>query len=533
VAIKWRALAAVPGKSRNNRVYSEKVLRETVGQWEGKPFLLDHDLHDVREKCVGIISHSNYGEDKCRDGSTKKGLWLEGFGRVSKPLFERMQDNPQYPAIVKSTSIGAAGEGKMFNTFGGDTGVVIDRLMPEEFSCVSIPGIPESHLASVDRIEEAYRKGNLFNFGETKLSEQDNRTDGNTIPGSPDAKFLPLGTGAPYFNPPPTLAPTDSTTAQHARGARGEECFRKAPLKRVELSDGSVVCYQPSTAIEGRRPMSTRRSELPSAMTNWRGPNVLKQEETKFPVDNTVLQYDPLTHKTTEVKREQLGMGGNTLGALGLGRMSAQPPAVKDQFGGMGPAGTGPMQPRADTPTVMSYGQIANMAPGGKMPPYPPVKPVDIPRTAKSMSAGVNVGAIGGQTPPSDDDTTAGDTGRSETKIASSLFYDPEEYLTKEEEELLDEVFSIPDEEWANFEMDAIVSMAEGSVHEWIEAKKKNWIAGAIRHPGALRKALGVKGDEPIPVSRLQAAAKSKDPKMRRRAILALTLRKLHRKRAK
>jgi hypothetical protein len=54
---------------------------------------------------------------------------------------------------------------------------------------------------------------------------------------------------------------------------------------------------------------------------------------------------------------------------------------------------------------------------------------------------------------------------------------------------------------------------------------KKNWIAGAISKPGALRKTLGAKGDQPIPRAKLEAAAK-KSGKTGQRARLALTLRK-------
>lgn len=36
----------------------------------------------------------------------------------------------------------------------------------------------------------------------------------------------------------------------------------------------------------------------------------------------------------------------------------------------------------------------------------------------------------------------------------------------------------------------------------------KNWIAGAIKKPGALRKELGAKKGEPIPAKKLAAAAK-------------------------
>jgi len=54
----------------------------------------------------------------------------------------------------------------------------------------------------------------------------------------------------------------------------------------------------------------------------------------------------------------------------------------------------------------------------------------------------------------------------------------------------------------------------------------KNWIAGAIKKPGALRASLGVKGDKPIPAKKLAAAAK-KPGKMGQRARLAETLKGL------
>lgn len=52
------------------------------------------------------------------------------------------------------------------------------------------------------------------------------------------------------------------------------------------------------------------------------------------------------------------------------------------------------------------------------------------------------------------------------------------------------------------------------------------WIAGAIKHKGALRKSLGVKEGQKIPAKKLAAAAK-KPGKMGQRARLAQTLRKL------
>ena len=51
----------------------------------------------------------------------------------------------------------------------------------------------------------------------------------------------------------------------------------------------------------------------------------------------------------------------------------------------------------------------------------------------------------------------------------------------------------------------------------------KNWIAGAIKKPGALRKELGAKKGAPIPAKNLAAAAK-KPGKLGQRARLAETL---------
>jgi len=54
----------------------------------------------------------------------------------------------------------------------------------------------------------------------------------------------------------------------------------------------------------------------------------------------------------------------------------------------------------------------------------------------------------------------------------------------------------------------------------------EKWIQKAIKKPGALRQAIGVKKGEKIPAGKLAAAAK-KPGKMGQRARLAQTLRKL------
>lgn len=57
-----------------------------------------------------------------------------------------------------------------------------------------------------------------------------------------------------------------------------------------------------------------------------------------------------------------------------------------------------------------------------------------------------------------------------------------------------------------------------------------NWIGSAIKHPGALHKALGVPMGKKVPKSKLSAAAHSSNPLMRRRAVLAETLGRMRRR---
>lgn len=51
----------------------------------------------------------------------------------------------------------------------------------------------------------------------------------------------------------------------------------------------------------------------------------------------------------------------------------------------------------------------------------------------------------------------------------------------------------------------------------------KNWIAGSIKHPGALHKQLGIKSGKKIPTKKIEAAAK-KGGLLGKRANLAKTL---------
>lgn len=55
----------------------------------------------------------------------------------------------------------------------------------------------------------------------------------------------------------------------------------------------------------------------------------------------------------------------------------------------------------------------------------------------------------------------------------------------------------------------------------------KKWIQGAIKHPGALHKQLGISANKSIPHRVLQIASK-KGGKLGARARLAMTLGKMH-----
>ena len=58
--------------------------------------------------------------------------------------------------------------------------------------------------------------------------------------------------------------------------------------------------------------------------------------------------------------------------------------------------------------------------------------------------------------------------------------------------------------------------------------KKKDWIAGAIKNPGALHEELGVPKGKKIPAAKLKKAEHSQNATTRKRADLAETLKKMH-----
>ena len=70
-----------------------------------------------------------------------------------------------------------------------------------------------------------------------------------------------------------------------------------------------------------------------------------------------------------------------------------------------------------------------------------------------------------------------------------------------------------------------------GEIMKKNPSSKKDWIAGAVKHPGALSKKLGVPEKDNIPMSKLEKAKKSSNPTTRKQANLAITFKKIAAKR--
>ena len=66
-----------------------------------------------------------------------------------------------------------------------------------------------------------------------------------------------------------------------------------------------------------------------------------------------------------------------------------------------------------------------------------------------------------------------------------------------------------------------------GSTSKKKKSSNKNWIEGAVKRPGALRKKLGVKKGKKISAAQLNKAAKSSNPTTRRQANLAKTFKNM------
>lgn len=163
-------LAAVPGKSLNNRNYSKQVLQQAASLYKQKPFIMDHDYANA-EKVLGIFTDSHYGVGKTMSGEEKEGLWLDGIGLMSEDLFDKVHGTPLTPPLIRGFSIGGEGEGEYTTT-----GVDLRKFLPEEGSLTAFPGIPSAHIAQIEAIRESYQK-----MKEEKINVKETKTQDTTI----------------------------------------------------------------------------------------------------------------------------------------------------------------------------------------------------------------------------------------------------------------------------------------------------------------------------------------------------------------
>lgn len=149
VPFKARILAAVPGKSLNKNIYTKELLQQSVPFYDGKPFILDHDIEHA-ERVVGIFSHPRYATERGMDDKMYEGLWLDGVGLMGEELFEKVKGTGLVPPLIRGFSIGGAGEGELQNN-----GILIKRFMPMEGSITAFPGIPAAHIAAINMVRES------------------------------------------------------------------------------------------------------------------------------------------------------------------------------------------------------------------------------------------------------------------------------------------------------------------------------------------------------------------------------------------
>jgi hypothetical protein len=71
-----------------------------------------------------------------------------------------------------------------------------------------------------------------------------------------------------------------------------------------------------------------------------------------------------------------------------------------------------------------------------------------------------------------------------------------------------------------------VASSTERLASKMAQSKRKNWMQGAVSHPGALHRQLGVPAGQRIPAKKIAAAANSSNQLLARRARLAQTFAK-------
>ena len=498
----------MPGVSKNDRLYERKTLEDTVPLWAGKPFLLDHEYKDVKGRAVGLITEASYGIDKTRSGEMKEGLWLGGIGMVEPGMYERMtgKDN-KYPPIIRSVSIGGDGDAEPHVSATGQRVNKIKKLYPEELSVVSIPGIPEAHVVSVNKIVESYNKGEMV-MEATEPKEV-------TINISSLRKDLGLS---------PSPMRIDPNSGSYNRSQEKAAALYKeldAPKKEPKVPSETMGTGTAGVAL----PVNTKSRghldpEPGECNCGGESPALIAAKEAP----STALQGEKGRVMPTSPDAMKMIPGG-TSGTTPV----HYPPRASDEPGPTLPT----PRPMAPDLEYKGFGSESGLT----VRVYKEHKPRPVVDTKESYiyynpftSSRETIKAPSTHCIPRvKEQVLAADpqAGGGMPAMQSAPKPDTEEDLiTAEEEDALDEVFSVSDEDFPAYEASLLGEILRPESMYSYEAKG-GWVKKAFsKNKGALRKALGASGNKPIPVSKLKAAAKSKDPKMRRRANLALTAKK-------
>jgi hypothetical protein len=275
VPFKFSAVAAVPGKSLNNRVYTEQVLRNATPLYKGKPFIMDHDI-TKSERVIGLITDSKY----------EGGIKVEGLGLMEKDLFDKVAGTDKIPPLIKGVSIGGEGEGE--NSLGG---LQLSKFIPEELSLTAFPGIPEAQLTQIEMIMESYKRMEGEKMDKEEITEV--KTENGTeivvplevaekmakegpMPTSPDStRFNPpnvtqpplMGghqTGGHVANPPITQ-PTPSAPSEIDRVKT--QAIPKEEAEEAETEEDRVKSKVPPDKVQPKEPPSAVHSKTPETGT--------------------------------------------------------------------------------------------------------------------------------------------------------------------------------------------------------------------------------------------------------------------------
>ncbi len=296
VAFRARILAAVPGKSLNNRVYTRELLKQTAPLYVSngpnpRPFILDHDI-EHSERVTGLITSASYGVQEAMDGRPVEGLWLEALGYMDDKLFAKMVGSKVIPPFVRGVSIGGEGEGE----FTGD-GVLIRRFQPAELSVTAFPGIAMAHVAEINRIREHYlnqsdkmETSNTFQIREKDISleeaEKQKLNDSTnprrireaTLPG-PDRGVNDYRPGLPKPTVRSTVVhqvPQPTTSSVSGMEVNPEASTTNSPSSRPMTATGT-------SSQKGRKGMPTETAPGTAATAGAHGSRDAKAHKIKTP----------------------------------------------------------------------------------------------------------------------------------------------------------------------------------------------------------------------------------------------------------